>query len=145
VHFPTKLDLLEGLLRRDLARVDAIGKLATPAEFIDSVQQQISELAGPAGHIEAVSQNERYLDGLRNPNLKPMIENGVEATHAVLVSLLGRLCPEMKEEELRDRALAIMFFLEGVRSTIALSPKFTFEQLQRVVARELAALLACTE
>ncbi len=113
-----------------------------PEAFVAEVVGRIGYIGGPGARESAISHNELQLDGLRNPKLKPLVEEVVAEAVQVMEVLVGRFCPNLRAQQVRDRALSILFFLEGLRNYTALAGGAPLEEVQRIAARELRAFLA---
>ncbi|MDT9600617.1 TetR/AcrR family transcriptional regulator [Sphingosinicella rhizophila] len=141
VHFATKTQLLEEILRRNVERIESLGKPTDPEAFIAYLQQNVLHVAGPEGREGAIAQGELQLDGVRNPDLRPLVEAVARKAVSVLEGVVRKFRPGLEPEEVTDRALAILFLLEGLRNYVGMSGNASVEQLQRVLARQVRAIL----
>lgn len=142
VHFASKLDLLQGLLERNMAEIEFLGRAASPEEFVEAIVTAMSGLDAPSMRAMAIAQSEIQLEGVRDPRLRVLIEDGMRRMTEVMEGLSRRFRPELSQEDVHNNALSIMFLLEGMRSYCALSASLPNGALQRFVARELSALLS---
>jgi len=143
VHFPTKTELLRGMLQRNLEHLDRLGTAPDLPTFVRWSLNNLDFVAGPGGRERAISLGELQMDGLRAPELRPLIEKVTGHAVHMLETTVRRLCPRLTDEEVQDRALSILCFLEGLRNYAAIAERISLEQLQRIVTRELTALLDC--
>ncbi|MBY8826402.1 TetR/AcrR family transcriptional regulator [Sphingomonas colocasiae] len=143
VHFPTKTELLRGMLQRNLEHLDKLGTAPDPQTFVQWRLDSLDFLAGPGGRERAISLGELQMDGLRAPELRPLVEEVTRHAVDVLEAMVRRLCPRLGQEEARDRALSILCLLEGLRNYAAVAESISLEQFRRIVTRELTALLDC--
>lgn len=141
VHFASKLDILEGLLERNMKHVEALGGISNAAEFIQAMQAAVSGLDSPSARAMAIAQSEIQMEGVRNPHLRIRIESGMRRMTEVMEGLLKRFRPDLADEDARSDALAVLFLLEGMRSYCALSEGLPSEVMRKLVKRELTALL----
>jgi len=141
VHFPTKTELLKGILQRNLERIEMMGAAPDLETFVQWALNNLTYVVGPGGRERAISQSELQLDGLRTPELRPLVENVANNAVRVLEDMVRRFCPGLDEAVVQDRALSILFFLEGLRNYTAFAGSVSLAQLQRVVTRQLHALL----
>lgn len=141
VHFASKLDLLEGLLERNMTQIEVLGGVSSPEEFIQAMQTAVSGLDRPSVRAMAIAQSEIQLEGVRNPRLRILIEDGMRRMTEVMESLLRRFRPELSQEDARSDALSVLFLMEGMRSYCALSEGLPQEMIRKLVERELTVLL----
>lgn len=141
VHFPTKIELLKGLLQRNIEQIEIIGAAPDVERFVQWALDNLPFMLGSDGRERAISQSELQLEGLRTPELRPLVENVVSNAVRVLEGMVRRFCPSIDETTVQDRALLICFFFEGLRNYAAMADGVSLKQLQRVATRQLRALL----
>jgi AcrR family transcriptional regulator len=141
VHFRTKTDLLKSILQRNRERIELLGTAPDLETFIQWNLDNMTFVVGPGGRERAIAQHELQLEGLRTPELRPIVEELVRDTVRVLQVMVQRLRPKLDAAAAEDRATTILCFLEGLRGYSAIASDASLEQLQRLAAGELRAIM----
>lgn len=113
-HFSSKRDLLIGLIRANIERVEAISGLQTAQALREEVLDSLALLCGPQGQDLANGQLEIQREGLHDAGALALIQDGADKVIEVYAGLVARLRPDLSPAEGRLRALNLILLLEGM-------------------------------
>jgi len=141
VHFGSKEALLQGLLERSVAAIEAIAECKTVEQFYQSLAADIEVLNGSQGRQLAMKQLEMVVESMRNPKLQKIFRRATQRLMASVTTVVRRLRPDLGAAAAAAIALKIIILLHGTRALRAQSDIPSGTALQSVLEREINTLL----
>jgi AcrR family transcriptional regulator len=141
VHFQSKQALLLGLLETSVEALEAITACRTVEELTKSFSSELASFDASHGRQLAIKQIELLIESTRSPALQNVFRRGTERLIENVTKVVRRLRPELSDERSAEVALTLVILLHGTRSLRAQADVPSSQQLQRVVQRQVTALL----
>ncbi len=141
VHFANKRALLVGLLEANIARIEARAAIDSFEGFRADLMDGLEILDGERGWLLCVGQLEAQVEGVREPQVRAMLDRAAERLVEVFATIVGRLRPEMSKADARTLALGLILMLDGMRSFRTVSEGLSATAMRAVIDRQLRPLM----
>jgi AcrR family transcriptional regulator len=139
VHFESKRALLLGLIGRNLEEIEARRAIDSFEALREDLMSGMEILDEQAGWLLCIGQMEAQVQGVRDPELREMLNRGSQRMVEVFTGIVARLRPELSPAEARSRALGLILVFDGMRSFRTIS-ELSAADMRAILDREIEAL-----
>jgi AcrR family transcriptional regulator len=140
IHFANKRALLVGLLERNIAEIEAIAEIDSFEAFRAHLMKGLEILDAPAGWLLCTGQLEAQVEGVRDPEIRAMLNKASARLIEVFETIVRRLRPGSSPAATRALALSLVLVMDGMRSFRTISEGLTATAMRSVLDRQLRAL-----
>jgi AcrR family transcriptional regulator len=140
IHFESKRALLIGLLERNVEAIEARAGIDSYEAFRADLLDGMEILDGESGWLLCAGQLEAQAEGVRDPEIRGMLNRASVRLIEVFETIVARLRPDMAESEVGSLALAIVLAMDGMRSFRTISEALSAADMTAVVDRLIEPL-----
>jgi AcrR family transcriptional regulator len=141
IHFANKRALLIGLLERNVEDIEARAGIDSFEALRADLLEGMEVLDGPAGWLLCIGQLEAQVEGVRDPEIRAMLNKASARLVEVFETIVARLRPDLSKAGVRSVALGLILILDGMRSFHTISDGLTSQTMRAVIDRQLRALV----
>lgn len=140
IHFANKRALLVGLLEANIAQIEARAGIDSLEAFRADLMSGLEILDGERGWLLCVGQLEAQVEGVRDPEIRAMLNQAADRLVEVISAIVGRLRPDMPAQGVRSLSLSLILVLDGMRSFRTISENLSATAMRAVIEQQLAGL-----
>lgn len=140
IHFANKRALLVGLLEVNIALIEARAGIDSYEAFRAELMDGLEILDGERGWLLCVGQLEAQVEGLRDPEVRRMLNRAADRLIEVFSMIVSRLRPDMSPAEARTEAIGVILMADGMRSFRTISESLSATAMRAVIDRQMEAL-----
>ncbi len=116
LHFANKRALLLGLLAASMSHTDSHARLNTLTELKADILESTQALTFPSAQQEVAGHFEAVIDGIRDEEIRGMIDIAARHLAHVLEDVVRKLCSGIADKKARTEAMTLLLIMEGIRS-----------------------------
>lgn len=140
IHFANKRALLVGLLEVNIAQIEARAGIDSFEAFRADLMSGLDILDGRHGWLLCLGQLEAQVEGVRDPEVRAMLNRAADRLVEVFSTIVARLRPDMPAAGVRALALSLILVMDGMRSFRTISESLSAAAMRAVIDRQLRAL-----
>lgn len=140
IHFANKRALLVGLLQLNVAQIEARAGIDSFEALRTDLMDGLEILNGEPGWLLCVGQLEAQVEGVRDPEIRRMLNQAADRLVEVFSAIVARLRPDMPAAGVRSLALSLILVLDGMRSFRTISDSLSEAAMRAVIDRQLRPL-----
>lgn len=140
IHFANKRALLVGLLEFNIALIEARAGIDSYEAFRADLMDGLEILDGERGWLLCVGQLEAQVEGLRDPEVRLMLNGAADRLIEVFSTIVSRLRPDMSPAEARTEAIGVILMADGMRSFRTIAESLSATAMRAVIDRQLEPL-----
>jgi AcrR family transcriptional regulator len=140
IHFANKRALLVGLLEMNIAQIEARAGIDSFEAFREDLLSGLEILDGERGWLLCVGQLEAQVEGIRDPEIRAMLNQAADRLIEVFATIVERLRPEISPPRARSLALSLILVMDGMRSFRTISEGLSATAMRAVIDRQLRPL-----
>lgn len=140
IHFANKRALLVGLLEANIAHIEARAGIDSFDAFRADLMDGLEILDNERGWLLCVGQLEAQVEGLRDPQVRAMLNRAADRLVEVFSTIVSRLRPDLPAADARALALGLILIADGMRSFRTISESLSASAMRAVIDRQLEAL-----
>lgn len=140
IHFASKRALLIGLLERNIEDIERRAGIDSYAALRADIMDGMEQLDTQSGWSLCVGQMEAQVEGVRDPEIRAMLDKASHRLIEVFETIVARLRPDMPKAGVKAIALSLILVLDGMRSFRTISDSLSSQAMRAVLDRQLRAL-----
>jgi AcrR family transcriptional regulator len=137
IHFANKRALLVGLLERNIAEIEAYAAIDSFEAFHAHLMDGLEVLDSSAGWLLCTGQLEAQIEGVRDPEIRAILERATERLRQIFSAIVARLRPDLPPAEAQTLALGIILVMDGMRSFRTIADGLSAQDMRAVIERQL--------
>lgn len=140
IHFASKRALLIGLLERNIDDIEKRAGIDSFEALRTDMMEGMEQLDSQGGWSLCVGQMEAQVEGVRDPEIRAMLDKASRRLVEVFETIVARLRPDMPKAGVKAIALSLILVLDGMRSFRTISDDLSSQAMRAVIDRQLRAL-----